>query len=314
MMMFGKLFIIALSLVYVQAATEKPKYTVMARAATKSHQVELRVYEPMIIAEVEIETERKSYATSQGFRILAGYIFGGNTKRQSVDMTAPVQSQENEDIEMTAPVQSQENIDMTAPVQSQKNQNENIDMTAPVQSQKNQNENIDMTAPVQSQKNQNENIDMTAPVQSQKNQNENIDMTAPVQSQKNQNENIDMTAPVQSQNIDMTAPVQGQAAGRNSWSVSFVMPSKYTLETLPIPNDDRVTLKQVPKQMFLTIRFSGWQTDRNSKMHEKLLMMYLEQNNLKQVAPPTYADYNEPWIPGWMRRNEILIQVEEVQL
>merc|ERR1712179_589741 len=219
MMMFGRLFIIALSLAYVQAATEKPKYTVMARATTKSHQVELRVYEPMIIAEVEIETERKSYATSQGFRILAGYIFGGNTKRQSVDMTAPVQSQ-----------------------------------------------------------------------------------------------NIDMTAPVQSQNIDMTAPVQGQAAGRNSWSVSFVMPSKYTLETLPIPNDDRVTLKQVPKQMFLTIRFSGWQTDRNLKMHEKLLMMYLEQNNLTQVAPPTYADYNEPWIPGWMRRNEILIQVEEVQL
>merc|ERR1712179_502806 len=118
MMMFGRLFIIALSLAYVQAATEKPKYTVMARATTKSHQVELRVYEPMIIAEVEIETERKSYATSQGFRILAGYIFGGNTKRQSVDMTAPVQSQ---------------NIDMTAPVQSRKS--ENIDMTAPVQSQ-----------------------------------------------------------------------------------------------------------------------------------------------------------------------------------
>jgi len=257
MMMFGRLFIIALSLVYVQAATEKPKYTVMARATTKSHQVELRVYEPMIIAEVEIETERKSYATSQGFRILAGYIFGGNTKRQSVDMTAPVQSQENE---------------------------------------------------------KNENIEMTAPVQSQKNENENIEMTAPVQSQKNENENIEMTAPVQSQNIEMTAPVQGQAAGRNSWSVSFVMPSKYTLETLPIPNDDRVTLKQVPKQWFLTIRFSGWQTDKRLKDHEQLLMMYLEQNNLTQVAPPTYADYNEPWIPGWMRRNEILIQVEEVQL
>ena len=42
--------------------------------------------------------------------------------------------------------------------------------------------------------------------------------------------------------IPMTAPVQQQSTGK-SWQISFVMPSKYTIDSLPEPKNDRVKLK-----------------------------------------------------------------------
>jgi len=327
MMMFGKFLIVALLGVTAQAAPEVeiPKWTVLARA--KDHYVELRLYEPIIIAEVEIEATRDS-ATSAGFGLLAGYIFGNNRARGSVDMTAPVQTKEGESasIPMTSPVQTKEseNIDMTSPVNTQEKsqsipmtspvntqeKSQSIPMTAPVNTQESS-ESIAMTAPVNTQESS-ESIAMTAPVNTQE-KNENIPMTSPVQTQESQN--IPMTSPVQTQEseqIKMTAPVQEQEAGSggSKWLVSFVMPSKYTLDTLPVPNDDRVKLKQMPQQKFLAIRYSGWETPENMNKHETILMKYVKSNNLKTIAPPTYAQYNEPWIPGFMRRNEILVEVE----
>lgn len=93
-------------------ATEEPKYIVNL----KEDNVELRDYPAMVAAEVRVTGDR-SEASSQGFRLLAGYIFGGNTKKQSIAMTAPVvqaagaktgsqsgSESESEKIAMTAPV------------------------------------------------------------------------------------------------------------------------------------------------------------------------------------------------------------------
>ena len=85
----------------IAMATEEPSYTSILQEAP----FEIREYPALIAAEVTVAGER-SEAVSAGFRLLAGYIFGGNTRKQSIAMTAPVIQNEssNEKIAMTAPV------------------------------------------------------------------------------------------------------------------------------------------------------------------------------------------------------------------
>jgi hypothetical protein len=78
---------------------EQPRHTVVE----KFESIEVRDYAPMLIAEVELEGDREA-AIGQGFRILAGYIFGGNVKQEKIAMTSPVTQQTSEKIAMTAPV------------------------------------------------------------------------------------------------------------------------------------------------------------------------------------------------------------------
>jgi hypothetical protein len=125
-------------------------------------------------------------------------------------------------------------------------------------------------------------------------------------------QSIAMTAPVsqaKSEKIAMTAPVSQRQAEDGKWLVSFVMPEKYTLETLPIPNDKSVYFKEVPARKVLAIRFSGRWTDENFADHENLLMASLKANQLKAIGEPWTARYNPPFMPGFMRRNEVMIEL-----
>ena len=125
------------------------------------------------------------------------------------------------------------------------------------------------------------------------------------------NQDIAMTAPVQQQEstkIAMTAPVQQQSAG-NYWQVSFVMPSEYTMDTLPKPVNERVVLKEIPAKTFAAITFSGTNSDENVKAHEKILLEYVEANDLSVISTPKYAFYNPPWTLPPMRRNEVMIEI-----
>jgi hypothetical protein len=82
-------------------ATEEPKFTV----TLKEGSFEERHYPAMVVAEVALGGDRNQ-SVNQGFRVLAGYIFGGNQRRQSIAMTAPVvqAKAQGEQIPMTAPV------------------------------------------------------------------------------------------------------------------------------------------------------------------------------------------------------------------
>jgi len=124
---------------------------------------------------------------------------------------------------------------------------------------------------------------------------------------------IAMTAPVQqqeSQKIAMTAPVQQQSTGR-SWQISFVMPSKYSMETLPEPKNDRVRLKEIMTKKFVVIKFSGTNSNENVTEHENQLMKYIEANQIKIIDSPKYAFYNAPWTLPFMRRNEVMIEINQ---
>jgi hypothetical protein len=124
---------------------------------------------------------------------------------------------------------------------------------------------------------------------------------------------VPMTAPVTQQRIAMTAPVtqsRTDAADPDTWVVRFIMPSGFSLDTLPQPaaaSDVRLTA--VPAQRRAAIRFSGRATDASIAAEEAKLMAWLAGQGLKAAGPPTYAYYNDPWTPGPLRRNEVMVDV-----
>ena len=93
----------ACSVIGVRAGTEEPKYDVVARQGTGASEVEIRRYAPRLAAETTVAAASETAARSEGFRRLAGYIFGGNRGQAKIAMTAPV-AQSPEKIAMTAPV------------------------------------------------------------------------------------------------------------------------------------------------------------------------------------------------------------------
>ena len=122
---------------------------------------------------------------------------------------------------------------------------------------------------------------------------------------------VPMTAPVTqqgSEKIAMTAPVTQQGEG-NTWKVRFIMPSSYSMETLPKPSNPTVELKEDPAKRFVVIRFAGLGGDENLKHHTNELNDFIMAKNLTPQSPPTYAFYNPPWTLPFLRRNEVLIEI-----
>lgn len=183
-------------------AVEEPAFKTVLRDGN----FEVRDYPTLVVAEVTVSGDQKQ-AASKGFRLLAGYIFGGNKRRQSIAMTAPV-------------------------------------------------------------------------------------------AQETTSEKIAMTAPV----------TQIQDAG--NWTVRFTMPSAYTLDTLPEPNDPKVRLRRLQPERFAVLRFSGLagKSDVDAKSEE--LVAATRIHHLSVIGHVSLAQYNPPWTLWFMRRNEVMIPVE----
>lgn len=126
-------------------------------------------------------------------------------------------------------------------------------------------------------------------------------------------ESIAMTAPVtqqpKSEKIAMTAPVTQQAA-EGSYAVSFVMPAKYTLDTLPQPTDPAVIVRQVPGYRAAVIRYSGGWSQKNYQAKKAALEAFIKDNNLTVAGEPIWARYDPPFQLWFLRRNEVIIPVE----
>lgn len=167
--------------------------------------IEIRDYAPMIVAETSVAGARAD-AISDGFRIIADYIFGNNAPAQKVAITAPVTQREGEKIAMTAPVTQQ--------------------------------------------------------------------------------------------------------SDGPTWVVRFVMPASYSLETLPRPNSADVLLKEIGRRRVAVIRFSGMAGEDSLKRRTEQLELFVRERNLAALSPPTYAFYNPPWTLPFLRRNEIMIEID----
>lgn len=123
---------------------------------------------------------------------------------------------------------------------------------------------------------------------------------------------IAMTAPVtqaaepirEGQKIAMTAPVTQTSAGGERWRVTFAMPSEFTLETLPIPNDPQVRFRVLPPERRAVIVFDGLSTDANLGRHGAELERFVRERGLEPVGEYVMAFYNDPFTLPWNRRNE----------
>lgn len=186
-------------------AVEEPKYSLV----TKDGAFEVRDYPGLVVAEVKVGGDRRS-ASSAGFRLLAGYIFGGNAGKKSIAMTAPVTQ--------------------AAPKGSK---------------------------------------------------------------------------------IAMTAPVS-LSGEPGEWMVQFTMPSEYTMDDLPVPNDQRVKLKPVPPVRMAVLTFSGLTGDTVVAHRTNDLLAQLRERKLTPTGSPTLARYDPPWTPWFMRRNEVMIPIADV--
>jgi effector-binding domain-containing protein len=123
-----------------------------------------------------------------------------------------------------------------------------------------------------------------------------IAMTAPV-SQEQTGEKISMTAPVSQQSV------QGK------WAVSFMMPTSYTMENLPTPDDPNIKLRQVPARRVAAVRYSGFWSEKKFLRYKQELENWITTNNLKVIGEPVWARYNPPFTLWFLRRNEILIPI-----
>ena len=122
---------------------------------------------------------------------------------------------------------------------------------------------------------------------------------------------VEMTAPVQvshSEKIPMTAPVIVTGAG--IFTVAFIMPSAYTLESLPVPQDKNIHFVTVPAQQMAAIRFSGFFQQSEIQKQKERLSQWLEREKLETEGDFTIAGYDPPWIPWFLARNEVLIKIK----
>lgn len=123
---------------------------------------------------------------------------------------------------------------------------------------------------------------------------------------------IAMTAPVMQspgETIAMTAPVMQEPAAGEDWTVSFVMPASYTMETLPRPNNEAVRIEERPGRTVAAIRFAGLNTRARLARNTRELAAWVEANGLEPAGPHEFAFYDPPWTPPFLRRNEVLIPI-----
>ncbi len=130
-------------------------------------------------------------------------------------------------------------------------------------------------------------------------------------------EEISMTAPVAQEpageTIEMTAPVAQTPAtdAQDRYRIHFVMPARYTRETLPVPTDPRITIRELPTRLVAARRYSGFWSEKSYRAQEAALLEALEAAGLEPTGPPSYARYNSPFSLWFLRRNEVLIPVAE---
>jgi len=128
---------------------------------------------------------------------------------------------------------------------------------------------------------------------------------------------IAMTAPVAaeqvSEQIAMTAPVDTTKTSGRSYKVSFTMPSKYSMATLPKPNNESVKIEKHPSHTMAVLTFSGYTTDNNISDKTEQLRYWAKANGIDILGQPVVSRYDAPWKPGFLRHNEVSFSAKTSQ-
>jgi hypothetical protein len=125
-----------------------------------------------------------------------------------------------------------------------------------------------------------------------------------------------MTAPVtqtaEPVKLEMTAPVT-QTAARGGFIVQFVLPRGVTAASAPEPVDARVQLREVPPTQVAAIRYSGFWSEANYNEHLVKLQEALRAAGITWEGEPVYSRYDAPFVPWFMRRNEIWLRLPQAR-
>lgn len=127
-------------------------------------------------------------------------------------------------------------------------------------------------------------------------------------------ESIAMTAPVAqsaagSERIAMTAPVAQSEATEGTWTIQFTMPSAWTMDSLPVPEDGRVHLRSVPERRVLVLAYRGAWSEGLRSRKEARLRAASRNLGVEPVGALTWARYDPPWTLWFLRRNELWTEV-----
>jgi DNA gyrase inhibitor GyrI len=128
---------------------------------------------------------------------------------------------------------------------------------------------------------------------------------------------IAMTTPVlasvnttiKGEKIAMTAPVTSEKQDRG-WRFSFVLPAAFTLQNAPVPSDERVSLAQLSSRRVAVKQYPGSWSQAKFDDNAELLSQWLRQHQFQPSSPPRLARYDPPWTLPFLRRNEVLIDIE----
>ena len=112
--------------------------------------------------------------------------------------------------------------------------------------------------------------------------------------------------------IAMTAPVLQQPdERRGSWLISFVMPSSFEKDSLPVPTSEIVQVSEQPSMRMAALEYrGGWSQSRYAE-HELKLRSALSNMPLTACGDPRWARHDPPFMPWFLRKNEILIPLCE---
>lgn len=114
---------------------------------------------------------------------------------------------------------------------------------------------------------------------------------------------------IQGGRVAMTAPVV-QTPGEQGNAVAFVMPADRSPESLPVPGDGRVQLRVVEASTVAVLRFSGWGNARDLRVRGEQLRQALSGSPWVPVGTVRLARFNAPFVPPFLRHNEVVVDVE----
>jgi hypothetical protein len=125
--------------------------------------------------------------------------------------------------------------------------------------------------------------------------------------------NISMTAPVtqkpDGEKIAMTSPVTQSPAAEGRWTVQFMMPAAYTLNTLPKPVDPDIRFRLERARDMAVLKFSGVTRDRSYREKADDLRLWVLAKGLAVRGGAVLAQYDPPWTLWFLRRNEVLLEI-----
>ena len=115
------------------------------------------------------------------------------------------------------------------------------------------------------------------------------------------------------QKIAMTAPVIQEPTAAETHLVSFVLPNGTDPKDVPVPANSRVTMKAMPEQLTGVRTFGGGWNEAKFMAEGELLRHAVVEAGFEPVGNLYWARFDPPWKPGFLKKNEALINLKKVR-